>query len=156
MFHIIKPNSGAKQSMCGQRFSNRIIDFMTMSMVRRMDDTEKQTVCPECLKAFNEVLRTEATLVMDESPRCSGGPDCDEGRAWATKQMAMGTLYVRLLGSKCKWDNEPLTPNGVVVLHGYEHDSGWAVERHAHKLWLSLTCPKCGYEWSINKLGVSR
>jgi hypothetical protein len=42
------------------------------------------------------------------------------------------------------------------TLNAYEHDYGWSVVGYAHKLWLSRQCGKCGYEWSLHKLGVPR
>lgn len=59
--------------------------------------------------------------------------------------------------AKCKWDQAPLTPD----LQMYNHSGGWSVKDKlgkllVHKQWLSRACTKCGYEWSLWKLGVSR
>lgn len=38
----------------------------------------------------------------------------------------------------------------------YDHDGGWPVEGFKEKQWLYVTCPKCGYQWALWKLGVLR
>lgn len=38
----------------------------------------------------------------------------------------------------------------------YEHDGGWWLTDFTKKQWLYITCPKCGYEWALWKLGVPR
>jgi hypothetical protein len=38
----------------------------------------------------------------------------------------------------------------------YDHDGGWPVEGFKEKQWLYVTCPKCGYQWALWKLGVPR
>lgn len=36
----------------------------------------------------------------------------------------------------------------------YPHGDGWKTD--IGKVWIYVTCPKCGYQWAIWKLGVSR
>ena len=36
----------------------------------------------------------------------------------------------------------------------YDHPDGWKVDGIDNLQWLSLRCPKCGYDWSLWKLGV--
>ena len=38
----------------------------------------------------------------------------------------------------------------------YPHSEGWTVQGFEEKQWLYVTCPKCGYDWAIWKLGVKR
>jgi len=38
----------------------------------------------------------------------------------------------------------------------YPHDAGWTVQGYEEKQWLYITCPGCGYEWALWKLGVPR
>jgi hypothetical protein len=40
----------------------------------------------------------------------------------------------------------------------YPHDAGWKVPDFDELQWLYITCPnpKCGHDWSIVHLGVSR
>jgi hypothetical protein len=38
----------------------------------------------------------------------------------------------------------------------YNHDGGWPIEGFKEKQWLYVTCPKCGYQWALWKLGVPR
>lgn len=38
----------------------------------------------------------------------------------------------------------------------YEHDSGWLVSGYKFRQWLYVTCPQCGYQWALWKLGVER
>lgn len=37
-----------------------------------------------------------------------------------------------------------------------EHDNGWQVQGMAKKMWLWITCPGCGYQWALWKLGVGQ
>lgn len=39
-------------------------------------------------------------------------------------------------------------------IYGYKHEAGWDIRDGFYWLW--VRCPKCGYAWSLNKLGVSR
>jgi hypothetical protein len=47
-------------------------------------------------------------------------------------------------------------------IKGYPHSGGWKVPSVAGDpdedglFWLYIRCPKCGYEWALWKLGVSR
>lgn len=54
----------------------------------------------------------------------------------------------------CRWCNY----QGLKTLQikSYDHDGGWTVDGFDHKQWLYIVCPKCYYEWSLWKLGVSR
>lgn len=54
--------------------------------------------------------------------------------------------------NRCRWDNARLP----LKVNHYEHEGGWKVDGFAKKQWLSLKCPKCGYAWSLWKLGVPR
>ena len=42
------------------------------------------------------------------------------------------------------------------IVEAYEHEGGWNVSGFKSKMWLSIYCPHCEYETSINKLGVSK
>jgi len=58
---------------------------------------------------------------------------------------------------RCRWC-DALLPQ---TIDHYEHESGWPVAGMAGLQWLSIKCPgtrakKCGYGWSLNKLGVGR
>jgi hypothetical protein len=58
----------------------------------------------------------------------------------------------RVIDQKCRWCGADL-PSDVEF---YAHPEGWPVEGLEQLQWLFLTCPKCGYQWSLWKLGVSR
>lgn len=61
--------------------------------------------------------------------------------------------YRELIGNqRCRWDDAPLAS----TLDTYEHRDGWQVAGFGAKQWLSCACTKCGYDWSLNKLGVPR
>ena len=90
-------------------------------------------------------------LVMDSQGwKCNRGDYCI-GQA---NQAVARTVedYLDMSSNECGWDREPLKK----TLNAYEHDYGWSVVGYAHKLWLSRQCGKCGYEWSLHKLGVPR
>lgn len=38
----------------------------------------------------------------------------------------------------------------------YEHSDGWEVEGFSSRLWLYVECSKCGYQSSLETLGVPR
>lgn len=60
--------------------------------------------------------------------------------------------YERLVGpQRCKTCGGPLGP-----IQCYPHQSGWPVKGSDEKLWLYKTCARCGYQWSLLKLGVPR
>ena len=42
--------------------------------------------------------------------------------------------------------------HGQPILH-YPHDAGWTVEGCNERQWLFITCPKCGYQNALWKLG---
>jgi hypothetical protein len=56
-------------------------------------------------------------------------------------------------GKTCKWCGHDLS--GVSVDY-YDHDGGWEVEGFDNKLWLSVHCHGCDYDWSLWKLGVGK
>lgn len=61
--------------------------------------------------------------------------------------------YAALLeGKACELDGAPLLKR----VDTYAHADGWHVRGFAEKQWLSTTCTKCAYEWSLNKLGIPR
>lgn len=97
----------------------------------------------------------EAVIKMDEFWKCTADI-VGHGAPVVEHLLTLEDLYKMLVGSKCKWDDTPLTKDEEVELHAYEHDSGWTVKGYNHRLWLSLMCPYCKYEWSIWKLGVDR
>ncbi|MGH7164463.1 MAG: hypothetical protein ACREIS_02930 [Nitrospiraceae bacterium] len=43
---------------------------------------------------------------------------------------------------------------GGQILDYYPHSRGWKVTGFVERLWLYLTCRRCGYQWSLWKLGV--
>jgi len=62
--------------------------------------------------------------------------------------------YQRLLeGKHCKWCGTPLWNQRIEY---YPHSDGWEVEGFLEKQWLYVTCPKCGYQWALWKLGIPR
>jgi hypothetical protein len=42
------------------------------------------------------------------------------------------------------------------IIWGYPHEAGWEIEESDELQWLYITCPVCGYDHAIWKLGVSR
>lgn len=61
---------------------------------------------------------------------------------------------LKALGAKCGFDGADLTENTTV--ERYEHDGGFAVavSYGNARQWLYVSCPKCGHDWSLDKLGV--
>lgn len=55
--------------------------------------------------------------------------------------------------TKCKFCSTEL-PVGCIEY--YDHEQGWQVEGFQKKQWLYVTCKKCGHQWSLEKLGISR
>jgi hypothetical protein len=52
----------------------------------------------------------------------------------------------------CRWCGVPLKPK----IEYYEHLNGWVVDGFPNRLWLWKECPKCGHQWSLEKLGIER
>ena len=64
-----------------------------------------------------------------------------------------------------EWSLSILTPNCVncrvrfpepLVVDPYDHKDGWDVAGFDEKQWLSVYCHNCGYDTSLNKIGVPR
>ena len=49
----------------------------------------------------------------------------------------------------CELKDEP-------IVYYVPHSDGWIVKGETQKVWLYVKCPKCGYDMSIWKMGVSR
>jgi hypothetical protein len=52
----------------------------------------------------------------------------------------------------CRWCDTKLPKH----LKGYLHPVGWTIKGIDRKYWLYITCPKCGYDWALWKLGIGR
>lgn len=50
----------------------------------------------------------------------------------------------------------PMPDLSKLPIEHYDHDGGWAVKGFKELQWLYVTCPRCGYQWALHKLGVSR
>ena len=68
------------------------------------------------------------------------------------KYPTLAAYAALLAGKTCQWDGRGL-PAKVDV---YDHSDGWYVDGFDKKQWLSVQCPKCHYDWSLNKLGIPR
>jgi len=53
----------------------------------------------------------------------------------------------------CRWCDYDLSHEPIL---GYDHSDGWKVEGIEKLQWLWITCPCCGYQHSLWKLGVLR
>ena len=53
----------------------------------------------------------------------------------------------------CRWCGADLSKEPIM---GYPHEGGWTVYGKKEKYWLYIVCPHCGYQWNLQKLGVSR
>ena len=60
-------------------------------------------------------------------------------------------VQVRKMELSCKWCGAKLPEK----IKAYKHRYGWYV-RGKGKWWLYITCPKCGYDWNLEKLGLPR
>jgi len=64
--------------------------------------------------------------------------------------------YIELITkTKCTFCGRKL-PIRDSAIKMYPHDGGWNVNGYDKKQWLYIICPKCGYQWALWKLGVSR
>ena len=70
----------------------------------------------------------------------------------------------QLSGKDCKWCRRENYDNGTTEIvpldnepiEHYEHDGGYPVEGYKTNRWLYVVCPKCNYQWSLWKLGISK
>lgn len=58
----------------------------------------------------------------------------------------------QVTATHCRWCGTALPDR---IAH-YDHRDGWVVDGMADKQWLYITCSKCGYDWSLWKIGVKR
>ena len=58
-----------------------------------------------------------------------------------------------LLGKRCTCQAEPSL--AAQPIDHYDHSGGWRVDGFEFRQWLSVECPKCKYQWSLRKLGVT-
>jgi len=62
--------------------------------------------------------------------------------------------YARaIVDTECRWCGRSLKHRRV---DHYDHSDGWPVHGFDRLQWLSIKCPKCGYDWALWKLGVPR
>ncbi len=74
--------------------------------------------------------------------RCTPAPTLEQYRA---------LIVVKF----CNWHNEPVALSPTI--DAYPHPNGWPVSGEvSERVWLSVQCPKCKYDWSLEKLGVPR
>ena len=59
----------------------------------------------------------------------------------------------RLLDGKCTCEKSTFAD---MPLNMYPHTGGWNIAEINKKQWLFFTCPSCGYQWSIWKIGVPK
>lgn len=88
-------------------------------------------------------------IILDPEDEGCHALDC-HGAVDPLQQNDPATYLGLIKGKRCCWDYSIL----ATTLNAYEHDGGWSVRGYKHKLWLSVKCLKCGYDWSLNKLGV--
>ncbi len=80
-------------------------------------------------------------------------------------EITLSEYQSKIIGKDCRWcmshthDNEGRLHKEKVLLDTqpleyYDHDGGYPVKGFKEKQWLYVTCPKCGYQWSLKKLGV--
>jgi len=86
------------------------------------------------------ILEIIGSLPSDNTPRIMD-QDCAQ---W---------VFDRIIRKTCKNCQAPLSPKQM--MH-YDHKSGWEITGYAKKQWVYITCGKCGHQWSLSKLGVSR
>jgi len=66
----------------------------------------------------------------------------------ATLETVKNLIRIR----KCQYCGAPLPIDDIRY---YPHPNGWDIEGLG-RVWLYIRCPKCGYDWSLWKLGVPR
>jgi hypothetical protein len=70
------------------------------------------------------------------------------GKANPAKAETAEQYLAKVKRRLCLFDGVPLHWR----LDMRDHDDGWDVVGFDHKMWLSLQCPKCNYDWTIGKL----
>lgn len=54
--------------------------------------------------------------------------------------------------TKCRFCGNSFKDHKIKGLD-YDHSNGYKVDGFINKKWLYITCSKCGYDWSLKKLG---
>jgi len=93
--------------------------------------TEMDAKCPDCLDHFDECAKKS---------RAEPKPSLEDYRK-------------QIKDDKCSCGYVGLSK---LRIEHYDHDGGWPVEGFEEKQWLYVTCPKCGYQWALWKLGIPR
>jgi len=122
--------------------------------------------CPEidlCLEVkHGNVFKTKCLMcVLCQNPVSDPkNTVCDECRRQSMEDVPFFSLedYEKMIkGKDCRWcskrGKKVLLPSKIKF---YDHSGGWEVDGFEEKQWLYVECPKCGYEWSLQKLGVPR
>jgi hypothetical protein len=63
------------------------------------------------------------------------------------------SIFSQLVWTKCKHCEDVWLPHEI---YAYEHSNGWVVKGYAARQWLFIICPKCGFQWSLWKLGYAQ
>lgn len=71
----------------------------------------------------------------------------------STSDPTLADYAKAIVNTECRWCGASL--KGKPVDH-YDHPSAWPVHGFDKLQWLSIKCPKCGYDWALWKLGVPR
>jgi hypothetical protein len=66
--------------------------------------------------------------------------------------MTLADYKTLVLGKTCRWCSASLTE---LPIQHYTHEGGHEVESFEMPQWLYVTCPKCDYQWSLWKLGIT-
>jgi hypothetical protein len=83
-------------------------------------------------------------------------PDKGVSGEFALAEEEASRFRVQITTTKCRWCGASLE-NQPIMAYG-PHSGGWNVEGYDQPLWLSIKCPnlKCGFDYSLWKLGVLR
>lgn len=70
----------------------------------------------------------------------------------AIPEEAAAKIFDSIKDKRCRWCGAKLAPPVLC----YEHEAGWKVAGYEKRMWLYIRCSKCGYDWALWKLGISR
>ena len=68
---------------------------------------------------------------------------------------SLGDYEAEIEIHKCMLCGSPLDTRSE-NMKMFPNPGGWCVNGYDVKQWIYIVCDRCGYQWSLQKLGVSR
>lgn len=108
---------------------------------------------PECYAKIRAATRTtheDGSTITVVDARLAGRSLKAVQKAYARNRARSGTYRI-----SCRGCGESLTA-GYLQVRDHRGTGGYRLPGYGADLWITLRCPECGYELSVNKIGVTQ